>query len=98
MKQTMPIQDMPKSIKKTMRSLVGLAHEAELRKALDSLRADFDRWKSGKNHLAISPPPSLSAGQFSAPIKIYRRVATPDAPNSPARNREPLTFQLRSFP
>lgn len=40
-------KDIPKSIKKTMRSLVGLAHEAELGKALEDLFGDFQAWKSG---------------------------------------------------
>lgn len=41
-------QDMPKNIKRDLRSLVRLAHEAELRKALEDLHADFERWKSGE--------------------------------------------------
>jgi hypothetical protein len=39
--------ELPKAIKKAMRSLVGLAHETELGKTLEELHGDFERWKSG---------------------------------------------------
>jgi hypothetical protein len=39
--------DLPKAIKRAMRSLVGLAHETELGKALEALHRDFQTWKSG---------------------------------------------------
>ncbi len=41
-------QELPKTIKKTMRSLAGLAHETELRRVLEELYGDFQRWKSGE--------------------------------------------------
>ncbi len=37
--------ELPKSTKKALRSLRDLAHEAALRRALESLSQDFDRWK-----------------------------------------------------
>ncbi len=40
-------RDLPKPIKKTMRLLVGLAHEVELGKALEDLFAEFQTWKLG---------------------------------------------------
>lgn len=40
-------EDIPKAAKKTMRLLVGLAHEAELGNALDDLFGEFQAWKSG---------------------------------------------------
>jgi hypothetical protein len=40
-------RDIPKTIKKTMRSLVGRAHEVELGKALEELFGEFQTWKSG---------------------------------------------------
>lgn len=39
--------ELPKAIKRALRSLVGLAHETELRKALEELHGDFRTWKSG---------------------------------------------------
>ena len=42
---------LPKSIKTVLRSLCGLAHEAELCRALEALRQDFDGWGTGE----ISP-------------------------------------------
>ena len=41
-------QELPRTIKKTLRSLVGLAHETELARALDRLYGDFRRWKAGE--------------------------------------------------
>ena len=41
-------QELPKTIKKAMRSLVGFAHETELGRALEMLYEDFGRWKSGE--------------------------------------------------
>ena len=41
-------KDLPKAIKRDMRTLIGLAHETELAKALDELHGDFERWKSGE--------------------------------------------------
>ena len=40
--------ELPKAIKRAMRSLVGLAHEAELRRALEEAYRDFQEWKSGR--------------------------------------------------
>jgi hypothetical protein len=40
-------RELPKAIKKTMRLLVGLAHEVELGKALEDLFGEFQAWKSG---------------------------------------------------
>jgi hypothetical protein len=40
-------EELPRSIKKAMRSLAGLAHEAELGNALEDLNGDFQAWKSG---------------------------------------------------
>jgi hypothetical protein len=39
-------RELPKPIKRAMRSLCGLAHEAELRQALSELSREFDRWKA----------------------------------------------------
>ena len=39
--------ELPKAIKRAMRSLVALAHEAELGRALEELYSDFQRWKAG---------------------------------------------------
>jgi hypothetical protein len=41
-------QELPKSIKKALRSVCDVAHEAELRRALDNLSQDFDRWKEAE--------------------------------------------------
>jgi hypothetical protein len=41
-------RELPKAIKRAMRSLVGLAHENELSRALDELYGDFQEWKSGR--------------------------------------------------
>ncbi len=38
-------RELPKPIKRAMRSLCGLAHETELRQALNDLSREFDRWK-----------------------------------------------------
>jgi len=38
-------QELPKPIKRAMRSLCGIAQEAELRQALDSLSREFEAWK-----------------------------------------------------
>lgn len=38
--------ELPKAIKKALRSLCHLAHEAEQRRALEELSQDFDRWKA----------------------------------------------------
>ncbi len=40
--------ELPKSIKKALRSLCQLAHEAALRRALEDLSQDVDRWKLAK--------------------------------------------------
>ena len=40
--------ELPKTIKKAMRPLVGLAHETELGRALEELYGDFKRWKTGE--------------------------------------------------
>jgi hypothetical protein len=39
--------ELPTAIKKAMRSLVGIAHETELKKALEELYGSFQEWKSG---------------------------------------------------
>jgi hypothetical protein len=38
--------ELPKAVKKAMRPLVALAHEAELSRALDELYGGFQAWKS----------------------------------------------------
>jgi predicted cupin superfamily sugar epimerase len=40
--------ELPKTVKKAMRSLVALAHEAELRRALEEVYGNFQEWKSGR--------------------------------------------------
>ena len=40
--------ELPKPIKKALRSLIDLAYEAELRDALDHLHEDFQQWKCGE--------------------------------------------------
>ncbi|HKS80566.1 MAG TPA: hypothetical protein VJR23_03600 [Candidatus Acidoferrales bacterium] len=40
-------EEYPPRIKKAMRSIVGIAKEAKMRKALDELFADFQEWKAG---------------------------------------------------
>lgn len=40
--------DMPKSLRRTAKQLAGLAYQREQKKALESLRRDFDRWESGE--------------------------------------------------
>ena len=40
--------DLPKATKKIFRSLVGQAHEQELRGALTDLGQCFDRWQAGE--------------------------------------------------
>jgi len=40
--------ELPKSVKKALRSLCHLAHEAALRRALEELSQDVDRWKLAK--------------------------------------------------
>lgn len=40
--------ELPKSIKRALRSLCRLAHEAELRQALEELSQDFNHWKGAK--------------------------------------------------
>jgi len=37
-----------KAVKRAMRLLVGLAHEAELSRALEQVYGDFQEWKSGR--------------------------------------------------
>jgi hypothetical protein len=44
----MLIGELPKPIKQAMRSLWGLAQEAELRQALSELGREFDRWKDAR--------------------------------------------------
>ena len=39
--------ELPKAIKRAMRSLVGIAYETELRRALEYLYGNFHEWKSG---------------------------------------------------
>ena len=39
--------ELPPRIKKAMRSLVGLAREMELKRALEEVHADFQNWKAG---------------------------------------------------
>lgn len=41
-------QELPKPIKRAMGSLCGLAHEEELRQALNDLSREFDRWKAAR--------------------------------------------------
>jgi len=41
-------RELSKPIKRTMRSLCGLAHEAELRQALNELNREFGRWKAAQ--------------------------------------------------
>jgi hypothetical protein len=41
------MEELPKPIKKTMRQLIGRAHEAELGRALEDLYRDFLNWKAG---------------------------------------------------
>jgi len=38
--------ELPKAIKRAMRSLVGIAHETELKRALEELYGNFQEWKS----------------------------------------------------
>ena len=40
--------ELPKAIKRAMRSLVGIAHETELKRALEELYGSFQEWKSGE--------------------------------------------------
>jgi len=40
--------ELPKAIKRAMRSLVGIAHETELKRALEELFGSFQEWKSGE--------------------------------------------------
>jgi hypothetical protein len=40
-------RELPKAIKRAMRSLVGLAHELELQMALGESYGDLLEWKSG---------------------------------------------------
>jgi hypothetical protein len=48
MENHMEEKNPPKTIKKAMRYLAGLAHEAELRRALEELSRDFQEWKAGE--------------------------------------------------
>jgi len=41
------MQDSPKQIKRLIREWAGIAHERDLRNALNDLRAQFDRWERG---------------------------------------------------
>lgn len=41
-------EELPKPIKRALRSLSHQAHEAELRRALSELSRHFDRWKAGE--------------------------------------------------
>jgi hypothetical protein len=40
--------ELPKTIKKALRSLVRIAYDAELSRSLESLSRDFDQWKAGE--------------------------------------------------
>jgi hypothetical protein len=40
--------ELPKAIKRAMRALVGIAHETELKRALEELYGSFQEWKSGE--------------------------------------------------
>jgi hypothetical protein len=40
--------ELPKTVKRAMRSLVALAHEAALRRALEEVYGNFHEWKSGR--------------------------------------------------
>jgi hypothetical protein len=40
--------ELPPHIKKSFRPVVAAAHEAELRRALESLGSSFEEWQSGK--------------------------------------------------
>src|SRR5688572_27049942 len=42
------MHDTPKHIKKLVREWAGIAHERDLRIALNDLRASFDRWQNGE--------------------------------------------------
>lgn len=42
------MRDLPKSIKRVLRELNGLAHERELQRALGDLEAQFRAWRSGE--------------------------------------------------
>lgn len=44
----MPEKELPKPIKRALRSLSQIAHEAELRRALSELSHHFDRWKAAE--------------------------------------------------
>jgi hypothetical protein len=39
------MQEVPKRIKRLVRDWAGIAHDRELRKALNELRVQFDRWE-----------------------------------------------------
>lgn len=41
-------RELPKPIKRAMRSLCGVAQEAELRQALSDLSREFDHWKASR--------------------------------------------------
>jgi len=43
-----PVQDLPKPIKRMLREQAARAHEEELRRALLPLAAAFDRWRAGE--------------------------------------------------
>jgi hypothetical protein len=42
------MQETPRRIKRLVREWAGIAHERDLRKALNELRAQFDRWDRGE--------------------------------------------------
>jgi hypothetical protein len=44
----MQANELPTRIKKAFRPIVAVAHEAELRRSLESLRTDFEEWRVGK--------------------------------------------------
>ena len=40
--------EIPKSVRRQLNALVGVAHEEAMRRALADLAADFDRWRRGE--------------------------------------------------
>ena len=42
------MQEIPKRMKRLIREWAGVAHERDLRDALNELRAQFDRWERGE--------------------------------------------------
>ena len=66
------MQEVPKRIKRLVREWAGIAHDRELRKALDELRVQFDRLERGDiNAFEITSCASIPSGHVPGDLEEY---------------------------